>query len=1111
MLGSDTHLLPLRIITVKELDATNLAHAMKRRNISIRFRVGPIGRFESALIPMLKPDGTGKGFILVLDEDLSPADQVALFGHAVAHLIRNHRDQATGQKLTLDPNNDAVHIDKVDELRYFDLAHTHDRINRNVIETCPRLHQLFETPEEGPIVQAQVRQKLDDLLRKKGWTGFYVRQTHLYTDGRVLPDPNGRTRRGKRQSIDALLRIELSLPTAALHVQRSDETEATALRRVREAGQKLSVPFGYMVTEKREILEYDWTTGSDADVTLRAELPDRSELTERWFKALQLTEKKERDALTHTFYMQDKQPRYYQEAAINRAIIATMQARRGLRPKRILLTLATGTGKTQIAFQILWKLRQSHNTRRILFLADRSYLLDQAQFNAFGPFTDALARGTGKIDIVHDVLFASYQWLTTNNAVTGQPNYLDYPSDYFDIIVIDECHRGSADEDSNWRKVLLHFSEAIQIGLTATPLATRDVQTNAYFGASIYTYSLSQGINDGYLAPYRVHRIQIGKQVAKPAPEQDQKDNPSATQVTQATQATQNFIGVVPEAPEQDGKPQEEVAPEIVTETAQAMREYTTVIADHLANYLRQTDTQAKTIIFCVDNNHANQMRLALETACADFARAGDIVRIVDDDGNDGKLDLNNFCIPKERQPVIVTTSRLLSTGVDVPTCKNIVLARGVGSIVEFKQIIGRGTRLYTTATPAKNWFTILDYSGAIKHFFDRDFDGDPEAIQNEQLIIKTPTSTAENTEQAEPGEQPGTETKREADPSERVADTATDSPATQQEEDNHNTVVTPGAESDAEEPASHPGQNNTPEQEAGSPQDSQQENSGAPATNTIDEQTEQTGVEGTGKGNPAEEGARADDLAASIQASRSEGQSAVSERKKPRQVKEQPSAKFTGPQEATAEQAETLAKAEKQGRAHRLGKKSDGTVYEIVNDVIYELGPDNHLRLGSMHDFAQQALRGYISTPEDFRLLWLTKEGQKEIKEQLEGELVTTDALAAALKKDDVDVLDLLLYVVFDIEPLTRVQRVERLRQRHQDFFQRFAQPPLASQVLNAILDKYILGEAPDVSKPALLSLPPLTKLGMPMDLSRAFSTGPERKNVSEVLRELRSLLYSV
>ncbi len=768
--------------------------------------------------------------------------------------------------------------------------------------------------------------------------------------------------------------------------------------------------------------------------------------------------------------MQDKQPRYYQEAAINKAIIATLQARRGLRSKRLLLTLATGTGKTQVAFQIFWKLKQTHTVRYTLFIADRSYLLDQAQYNAFGPFGDALARGTGEINRVHDILFASYQWLTNTSAETGQPNYLGYPSDYFDVIVIDECHRGSADEDSRWRKVLKHFSHAVQIGLTATPLATKDVQTNAYFGEALYTYSLSQGINDGYLAPYRVRRIQIGQQA-----KQQTDDNPQ-----------ENFQPVLKEMTTEDGQPLDELAPEIVMETAQAMRKYTKAIAEHLASYLRQTDQQAKTIIFCVDNEHANNMRVALETACADFARPGDIVRIVDDDGTDGKLSLNSFCIPKERQPVIVTTARLLSTGIDVPTCKNIVLARGVGSIVEFKQIIGRGTRLYTTSTPEKNWFTILDYAGAIKHFFDRDFDGYPEIHPKEQLVATLP-STAKDAD-----------VQSESDPKSQTEQTE---PERQME-----TTEQPVLETDQ------------PEIVATGPNDIGTNSQGSqPATSTRSE-TEQNNQP------------QAEEIASSTETPTPSKEISVEQpqaeemhtltvhpaepyTKPAAQPEQKKTPKIIKEDDLAASQMKpelTLEEAEQQGKARTIEQKNNGKEYKIVGETIYELGPDGHtLRQGSARDFAEQALRDFISTPEDFHELWLTKEGQRDVIEQLESELVTPKALAAALNLTDMDTFDLLRYVIFQLQPLTRAQRVERLRQQHQDFFLRFAVPPLASEVLNAILDKYIRGDAPNINEPGLLNVQPVAALGTRMELSKAFSAGPEKKPVATVLQEMQRLLY--
>ena len=345
------------------------------------------------------------------------------------------------------------------------------------------------------------------------------------------------------------------------------------------------------------------------------------------------------------------------------------------------------------------------SVRNVLFLADRGYLLDQAQNNTFGPLGDAIKRGLGEIDTAHDILFGSYQWLTT--AQDGVERYKGYPSDYFDVIVIDKCHRGSADEDSNWRRVLAHFSEAVQIGLAATPLETKDVQTNQYFGAPVYTYTLSQGINDGYLAPYSVRRVVI---------EQEE------LAIKQASD-----------------QPVETLDQQIVIKTGSVMRQYTQIIAEHLARYLQLQDDPRlhKTIVFCVDNKHAADMRLALEQTCAAWARPGDIVRIVDDDKEDRQT-CPQSVLHRARAPAChryhCTPAHNWHRCANLQeySCWHAALVLWF----EFKQIIGRGTRLFE---PQKSWFTIIDYAGAVKHFSDPAFDGDPVSVQRQYL---PPTSS---------------------------------------------------------------------------------------------------------------------------------------------------------------------------------------------------------------------------------------------------------------------------------------------------------------------------------------------------------------------------------
>ncbi|PLS82837.1 MAG: DEAD/DEAH box helicase, partial [Chloroflexi bacterium] len=424
--------------------------------------------------------------------------------------------------------------------------------------------------------------------------------------------------------------------------------------------------------------EWDWSATQEPIQTARDAFPTRDELFTRWTTALGLLDEVAHNALVNPYQLSRGTPRYYQDAAINRAIVAALQAKRGLRAPRILLTLATGTGKTKVAFQIVWKLKRARAIRNVLFLTDRDWLLSQAMDNEFSPFGDARLRVQGEAATSRDIVFATYQAIASDEVRRGL--YREYPANFFDLVVVDECHRGSAGDESNWRSILEHFSGAVQIGLTATPLRTDNVQTYSYFGDPVYTYSLRAGINDGFLAPYRVRRILMGSVVEQSA---NVPDGDGATQETVTSHGGASAADT--------------------SETAGTLIERTPVIARHLAEYLRKTDPLAKTIVFCVDQAHARQMRDALKAELADeVARYPDYIeRIVADEGMEGKRSLGRFSNPRERTPAVVTTSKLLTTGVDVPTCKNIVLAKPITSMVEFKQIIGRGTRLHP---PDKMW-----------------------------------------------------------------------------------------------------------------------------------------------------------------------------------------------------------------------------------------------------------------------------------------------------------------------------------------------------------------------------------------------------------------------
>ncbi len=402
LVGQDKQLLPLKIIPVRELDSANLERALRHYRFSLDYGVDTVGRFESALVPVIR-ENSPSGFLFAYEEDLHVEDQVALFAHAVGHLLINHQQRQTERSLDLDPDTGETHTDRLAELRYLDSSKNRNYLDRKVLDSFPKLTKLIEVPEESDVVQNLETRELNPLLRKQGWVNQYVNVPYHYTQGRVIPNS---VQRGKRLIIDALLRVEASLPVAVVHVQRSQESQEEAVRRVRSAAELICLPFAYIFTHQKDFIELDWLGGSFSDPQLRSALPTRQELQTRWFSALQLTDPKDMEVLSYP-YQPDVPPRYYQEAAINQAIIATLQALRGLRERRILLTLATGTGKTQIAFQILWKLKKNYRVRNVLFLADRGYLLEQAQTNTFGPFHDAITRGMGEGDTAHDLLFGS--------------------------------------------------------------------------------------------------------------------------------------------------------------------------------------------------------------------------------------------------------------------------------------------------------------------------------------------------------------------------------------------------------------------------------------------------------------------------------------------------------------------------------------------------------------------------------------------------------------------------------------------------------------------------------------------------------------------------------
>jgi type I restriction enzyme, R subunit len=539
-------------------------------------------------------------------------------------------------------------------------------------------------------------------LQTAGWEKppHYLAQEHTFTDGRLLPVGDGEVAvRGERRRADYVLYYQRDFKLAVVEAKEENLPAENGLQQAIEYAQILGLHFAY-ATNGLRIIEHDFTSGIEREID---RYPTPAELFTRWREAEGLGNDDLAEKLLQPYYaVPNKPPRYYQEIAINHTVQAILQGDR-----RILLTMATGTGKTLVAFQVAWKLWNAgwnatarFGKPKILFLSDRSILVDGPKDGIFAPFDEARHKIQGEAIKSREMYFALYQSLAADERRPGI--HREYAPDFFDLIIIDECHRGSARDDSNWREILEYFAPAYQLGMTATPLRDDNRDTYAYFGDPIYTYSLAQGIEDGFLAPYRVHDTRTSVDVYGWRPQQGQlaRDGellPDQLYITKDYEATL------------------------------VLKERTGTIAEHLTDYLKSTNRFAKTIIFCVDQEHAAHMRSALYELNADLTQRHPnyIVRITSAEGNVGATHLDHFMDPENPMPVIATTSKLLTTGVDVPTCKNIVLARVINSMTEFKQIIGRGTRVDTDH--AKFFFNILDFTGsAMARFADPEFDGEP-------------------------------------------------------------------------------------------------------------------------------------------------------------------------------------------------------------------------------------------------------------------------------------------------------------------------------------------------------------------------------------------------
>ncbi len=577
---------------------------------------------------------------------------------------------------------------------------------------------------EANTCRKYVEPRLDDA----GWQKEphdYTEQ-YYFTDGKIRPK-NNRKVRGKRNFVDYLLLYNGEFPIAVVEAKRKHKTPDEGLEQAIDYAKLLGVKFAYS-TNGKGIVEYDFTTGKQSDVI--EAFPSPAELWQRLTGEgkEQIREDVAEKLLTPFYPIPGKPLRYYQRNAIYAAVAAILRGQ-----KRLLLTMATGTGKTTVAFQICWKLSSMEwngsgelRPPRILFLADRNILVDDPMNKDFSAFDEEkIYKIQGEAKKGRDIYFAIYQAITEDKSRFGL--YKEYSPDYFDLIVVDECHRGSAKDESNWRQILEYFEPAYQLGLTATPLRKDNLDTYRYFGNPLYIYSLKQGIEDGFLAPYRVYRITTRSDKEGWRPSAGQLDRYGRTIADQVYQTPDFERRLVREA-------------------------RTKAIAKHVTDFLKSTDRHAKTIVFCVDEEHVKAMVKELRNLNSDITKNNPdyITRITSDAGDVGKGHLYKFKDVLDETHIIAVTSKLLTTGVDFPTCKNIVLARVIRSMTDFKQIIGRGTRVREER--GKIAFNILDYTNSTVLFEDKEFDGEP-ALINESEINDEGQVLEENEQELEPGE----------------------------------------------------------------------------------------------------------------------------------------------------------------------------------------------------------------------------------------------------------------------------------------------------------------------------------------------------------------------
>ena len=520
-----------------------------------------------------------------------------------------------------------------------------------------------------------------------------IRCEYYYTAGKINVRENVASR-GKGKKVDYLLSYKSNIPIAIVEAKDNNVVASHGIQQAIDYANDLDIPFAYS-SNGTGFYEHDMITGLERELDM-SEFPTPEELWNRYIEEKQLDEEQLK-IITEPYYFMSayKTPRYYQRIAINKTIEAIAKGQ-----KRILLVMATGTGKTFTAFQIIHRLHKSGAKKKILYLADRNVLIDQTMQNDFKPFQKVMTKIENRnMDSSYEIYMSLYHQLRSNE----EEIYKQFKPDFFDLIIVDECHRSSARDDSNWHEILTYFDSATQIGMTATPKETNDVSNINYFGEPIYTYSLKDGIEDGFLAPYKVIKVGLDKDLEGYRPEKGKLDE-DGYEVEDKEYTVHDFDRTI------------------------VIDERTKVVAKRITEYLKATDRYARTIVFCVDTEHALRMRNALAMENSDLVKINPnyVVRITSND-EVGRNKLDDFIDANTTYPVIATTSKLLSTGVDTKTVKLIVLDEDIQSMTEFKQIIGRGTRLLPNK--GKEYFTIMDFRNNSEKFADPNFNGPAEMV----------------------------------------------------------------------------------------------------------------------------------------------------------------------------------------------------------------------------------------------------------------------------------------------------------------------------------------------------------------------------------------------